>query len=108
MAKPCAEGVLVTGKQADCVLVTGFGKLPPAAEPGLERDLDDIRLLASPLLEGVIALVAPAWRRPLVESPVNKRIFREQFIVLKIIFAKLCPFVCLPVFVYIHNSITVF
>ena len=54
----------MTGKQADCVLVTGFGKLPPADEPGLGRDLVDV-------LEGVTALVAPAWRRPLVESPVN-------------------------------------
>ena len=43
MAKPWAEGVFVTGKQADCVLVTGFGKLPPADEPGLDRDLVDVR-----------------------------------------------------------------
>ena len=61
----------MTGKQADCVLVTGFGKvLCPAADPGLERDLADTRWL----LEGVTALVAPARRRPRVESPVNIKI----------------------------------
>ena len=68
MAKPCAEGVFVTGKQADWVLVTGLAKLPPPVlEPGLDNDLEGL----APSV-GVIALVAPARRRPLVESPVNK------------------------------------
>ena len=40
MAKPCAEGVFVTGKQADDDLATGWAKLPPPVEePGLDRDL---------------------------------------------------------------------
>lgn len=68
MANPCAEGVFVTGKQADCVLATGWAKLPPPVEePGLDRDL-----ALCPMPEGVIAVVAPAWRRPCVESPANK------------------------------------
>jgi hypothetical protein len=78
MAKPAHDGFLVTGKHADCVRVTGLGKLGDTglvcdAEPGggakfaVEADrLDD------PLPDGVIALEAPSCRRLLVEPEEQK------------------------------------
>jgi len=61
----------VTGKQPDCVLFTGFpAMLPPAADPGLDRDLFLSLFVICPLLEGVIALEAPAWSRLCGESPL--------------------------------------
>ena len=65
IAKPFSEGVLVTGKQADVVLVTGLGKLDVDPDLGKEEEV----LFVAPLLDGVIALEDPAWSRLLRESP---------------------------------------
>lgn len=72
MARPAAEGVLVTGKHAECVLVTGLGKLGVVALGGKASEAEEEDFLADPFPEGVTALEAPAARiRPLVESPVK-------------------------------------
>ena len=55
MDKPVAEGVLVTGKQADCVRVTGFGKLGVVGRPREDEGLLD----------------PAAWTRPCEESPAR-------------------------------------
>ena len=67
IAKPCADGTLVTGKHAEAVLVTGLGKageyLPPLVEDpeGTVKDMADEGLWANPFPpEGVVASVAPA------------------------------------------------
>ena len=66
IAKPCADGTLVTGKHAEAVLVTGLGKageyLPLVEDPeGTVKDMADEGLWANPFPpEGVVASVAPA------------------------------------------------
>ena len=65
-AKPLSEGVLVTGKQAaDCVLEIGA---PDVDDFGRANEAEEDDFLA----DGVIALVAPARRRLLAESPAKE------------------------------------
>ncbi len=60
MAKPWADGVLVTGKQADMVLVTGLGKEGVVDLGGTASEAEDDDLAC-----GVVAEDAPALRRVL-------------------------------------------
>jgi hypothetical protein len=61
IAKPLSDGVLVTGKHAEAVLVTGLGKdgeYLPLVDEGTAKADDG--LWVAPLPDGVVAFEAPA------------------------------------------------